>query len=390
MVSKQKAELLRRIKACKDVLENAETTEAVKAAKAEEMKALLVEMAELNSAEKINQLTNGGNVTMNEKLAIVAINKALRGIQLTDEERTALRNDATPTGQQGGVDAKGGYLCPKEFVADVERLADEDVRLKNYVHVHNTTFRKGSYPIRDEAATGLTKRAELTTLTAKDITFGSVEYEIENWYDFIPVSDEVAEDANVDMFGEVREAFAEDLVMQENKEILAAMDSAAGGSATEIEDYKGITNALYTGIKSAARRNAVIVTNQSGLAYLGNLEDGMHRPLLVPDITQPDVMRFKGCEVVVLSNTDLANGTTTVDEGEVTEATVVTIPFYVGDLKKAVLFADLEGFIVKMSKEAGFLQGAVYLKITPRFDVVKKFSNVLKKLALVTDEVVTD
>ena len=389
MVSKQKAELLRRIKACKDVLENAETTEAVKAAKAEEMKALLVEMAELNSAEKINQLTNGGNVTMNEKLAIVAINKALRGIQLTDEERTALRNDATPTGQQGGVDAKGGYLCPKEFVADVERLADEDVRLKNYVHVHNTTFRKGSYPIRDEAATGLTKRAELTTLTAKDITFGSVEYEIENWYDFIPVSDEVAEDANVDMFGEVREAFAEDLVMQENKEILAAMDSAAGGSATEIEDYKGITNALYTGIKSAARRNAVIVTNQSGLAYLGNLEDGMHRPLLVPDITQPDVMRFKGCEVVVLSNTDLANGTTTVDEGEVTEATVVTIPFYVGDLKKAVLFADLEGFIVKMSKEAGFLQGAVYLKITPRFDVVKKFSNVLKKLALVTDEVVT-
>ena len=86
MVSKQKAELLRRIKACKDMLENKDTAEAVKAVKAAELKGLLVEMAELNSAEDKNHLSivNGGNVTMNEKLAIVAINKALRGIQLTE------------------------------------------------------------------------------------------------------------------------------------------------------------------------------------------------------------------------------------------------------------------------------------------------------------------
>ena len=40
MVSKQKAELLRRIKACKDMLENKDTAEAVKAVKeiAEELK----------------------------------------------------------------------------------------------------------------------------------------------------------------------------------------------------------------------------------------------------------------------------------------------------------------------------------------------------------------
>lgn len=390
MVSKQKAELLRRIKACKDMLENKDTAEAVKAVKAEELKGLLVEMAELNSAEDKNHLSivNGGNVTMNEKLAIVAINKALRGIQLTDEERTALRNDATPTGQQGGVDAKGGYLCPKEFVADVERLASEDTRLKDYVHVHNTTFRKGSYPIRDEAATGLTKRAELTTMTAKDINFDTVEYEIENWYDFIPVSEEVEADANVDIFEQVREAFAEDLVLQENKEILTAMDSAAGGSSTEITGYNDIKTALNKGIAVAARKNAVIVTNQSGWDYLDKLEDSTHRPLMVPDIKDPTIKRFAGCQVLVLDDTTLKNGTTVIDEGEVTEKTVATIPFYVGDLKRAVLFADLEGFIVKMSKDAGFLQGAVYLKITPRFDVVKKFSNVLKKLALVTDEVV--
>lgn len=387
MISKQKAELLRKIKTCKADLESTATTDEFKAGRAEELKALLVELAELDSAENTTHLSdNGGNVTMNEKLAMVAINKALRGIQLTDEEKTALRNDATPTGQQGGVDAKGGYLVPKEFVDDVERLTENDVRLKKLVHVYPTTFRKGQYPIRDEASTGMVKRSELTTLTPKDINFDVVEFDIEEYYDFIPVANEVMEDSNVDILGQVKDAMAEDLVKIENVEILTAMDSAAGGTSTEIEDYHGLTDALYKGIKVSARKGSVIVTNQSGEAYLATLEDNMGRPLLVPDIKEPDVMKFKGCEVVALDDTVLQNSTTVIDEGEVTEKTVRTIPFYVGNLKKAILFADREGLSVTISREAGFLQNATFLKVTPRFDVVKKFGNCLKKLALVTDE----
>ena len=381
MVTKQVAELLRKIKACRDVLQAGKADADVLAETAAELKGLL---AELESAKNINNqsINDGGKLEMNEKLAMVAINKAIRGIQLTDEERTALRNE-TPTGQQGGVPEKGGYLVPKEFVAAVERLADGDTRLKDYVHVYKTTYRKGSYPIRDEAATGLTKRAELTTMTAKDINFDAVEFDVENWYDFIPIANELIDDSNVDVLAQVEEAFAEDLVLQENKEILTAMDAAAGGTSEEIADYKGIVTAMNKGIKMSARKNAVIVTNQDGMDYLDKLEDGFHRPLLVPDIKEPTEYRFKGAKIVVLDNTTLPNGTTTV-EGD----TVSTIPFYVGDLKKAVLFADREGYLVKLSKEAGFLQEATFVKITPRFDVVKKFSKVLKKLALVTDEVV--
>lgn len=382
MVTKKTAELLRKIKACRDVLQAGNADAAVLAETAAELKGLL---AELKSAENINNqsINDGGKPEMNEKLAIVAINKALRGKPLTDEEKSALQNAASSPGQQGETPAKGGYLVPKEFVAAVERLANEDARLKSYVHVYPTTYRKGSYPIRDEAATGLTKRSELNTMTGKDINFDAVEFDIENWYDFIPVANELIEDANVDILELVKEAFAEDLVLTENREILTAMDSAAGGTAKEIADYTEIAAALNKDIKVAARKNAVIVTNQNGWAYLDALEDGEKHPLLVPDIKEPGVKRFKGAEVVVLDNATLANGTTTV-EGD----TVATIPFYVGDLKKAVLFADRQGFIVKMSSEAGYLQEATYLKITPRFDVVKKFSNVLKKLALVTDEVV--
>ena len=382
MVTKQVAELLRKIKACRDVLQAGNADAAVLAETAAELKGLL---AELKSAKNINNqsIDDGGKPEMNEKLAIVAINKALRGKPLTDEEKSALQNAASSPGQQGETPAKGGYLVPKEFVAAVERLANEDARLKNYVHVYATTYRKGQYPIRDEAATGLTKRSELNTMTGKDINFDAVEFDIENWYDFIPVANELIEDASVDILELVKEAFAEDLVLTENREILTAMDSAAGGTAKEIADYTEIAEALNKDIKVAARKNAVIVTNQNGWAYLDALEDSEKHPLLVPDIKEPGIKRFKGAEVVVLDNATLANGTTTV-EGD----TVVTIPFYVGDLKKAVLFADRQGFIVKMSTEAGYLQEATFVKITPRFDVVKKFSNVLKKLALVTDEVV--
>ena len=309
---------------------------------------------------------------MNEKLAIVAINKALRRIPLTDEERQALRNEAGSPGQQGETPAKGGYLVPTQFVAAVERLADEDARLKNYVHVLPTTFRKGQYPIRDEAATGLTKRSELNTLTGKDINFSAVTYEVENWYDFIPVAEELVDDASVDILEQVREAFAEDLVKTENAEILTVMNAAAG-TAVSGTSYKDILTALDTGIKVAARKNAVIVTNQNGWAYLDGLTDTTGRPLLVEDIKQDGVKRFKGAEVVVLDNATLPN-----ESG--------AIPFYVGDLKRAVLFADRKGYEVVMSREAGFLQGAIYLKISPRFDVVKKFNNVLKKLTLTISE----
>ena len=387
VISKKRAELLRTIKACKADLESTATTAEFKAERAKELQKALVELAGLPADNITPDYVNGGKDNMN-KLAMIAINKAIRGLALTDEEKAAIRNDATPTGQQGGVDAKGGYLVPKEFVASVERLANEDARLKNYVHVYPTTYRKGSYPIRDEAATGLTKRAELTLMTPKDINFDAVEFDIENWYDFIPVANELIDDANVDILELVREAFVEDLVLQENKEILTAMGVAAGGTATEISSYKDIVTTLNKGIKVAARKNAVIVTNQDGWAYLDSLEDAQYHPLLVPDIKDPGIKRLKGAEIVVLDNTTLADGTTVVDEGEVTEKTVKTIPFFVGDLRKAVLFADREGYAVQLSKEAGFLQEATYLKITPRFDVVKKFSGCLKKLALVTDEVV--
>ena len=385
MISKQKAELLRKIRACKEILEAGTADASVLEATANELKGLL---AELSAVDKDMNNQIGGKKEMNNKLAMVAINKAIRGIALTDEEKQAIRNDATPAGQQGGVDAKGGYLVPKEFVAEVERLAENDVRLKDYVHVYATTFRKGLYPIRDEASTGLTKRSELSSMSPKDINFDSVEWDIENWYDFIPVANELVADTNADIFGAVQEAFAEDLVTQENKEILTVMASAAG-NAKEISGYADITSALDKDIKVSARRNATITTNQEGWAYLDSLEDSLHRPLLVPDIKEPGVKRYKGAEIIVLDNDTLKCGTKTIDEGEVTEKTVKTIPFFVGDLRKAVLFADLQGYAVKLSKEAGFLQDATYLAITPRFDVVKKFNGVLVKLSLVTNEEVT-
>lgn len=383
-VNKKKAEILRAIGACRDVLKAGTAEPAVLEETAEELKRLLVELDNIKDDLKNDSVNNGGK-EMNKNLAMVAINKAIRHIPLTDEEKQALRNGSPSSpGQQGETPAKGGYLCPEEFVADVERLAQNDVRLKNYVHVYNTNYMKGSYPVRSEAATGLTKRNQLNTMTGKDINFAGVEFAIEDWYDFIPVANELIDDANADILGEVREAFAEDLVLQENKEILTAM-AAAAGEGEEIADYNDIKKALDEDITVSARKNAVIVTNQTGWRYLDCLEDSLHRPLMVADIKDPSIKRFAGCEVVVLDKTVLANTTTEVDTKD-----YLTIPFYVGDLKKAVLFADRKGYVVDISKDAGFLQNATYLKINPRFDVVKKFDGVLKKLELVTDEEVED
>ena len=125
-------------------------------------------------------------------------------------------------------------------------------------------------------------------------------------------------------------------------------------SGTAITDWKGLTTALNKTLDPAISAAAKIVTNQSGLEWLDELVDSQNRPLLTPDLVNPNIMRFRGREVVVMTDALLSE--------------TKKIPFYVGSFKDAIVFFDRQQVEVAVSTEAGFVQNATLIRAIERFD----------------------
>lgn len=295
--------------------------------------------------------------------AKVAFNKAIRGMALTDEEKAlvkfeSLRDTVGTPGQQGVTPSKGGYLVPAEQASQIEKLMDEEVRLKNYCTVRETNFRSGSMPSRTHANSKLVNFDELNTITEKDIDFGQITYECKNYGAIIPISNELIEDASADVVAEIAEEFAQEAVDTENDKILTLLNGLTG---TAMTDYKDIKTALNVTLKPAVSKRAIIITNQNGFDYLDKLEDDNGQPILSEHMAQDGVYKFRGKDIVVLDNAVLPDDNT---DGT---------PFFVGSLRDFCLFAERKGLVVAISQEAGFTKNATLVRAITRFDVKTKF-----------------
>lgn len=346
-------------------LEEAKTeAEALKAMKAEYDATVAVE----DSKKKNFSGTQKGISEMAN--AKTAFNKAIRGMALTDEEKQlvkyeSLRDAAGTPGQQGMTPAKGGYLVPSEQAAEIEKLMDDEVRLRNYCDVKETNFRSGSIPTRTHTNSKLANFDELNTITETDIDFGAINYDCKNYGKIIPISNELIEDASADVVAEIAEEFAQVAVDTENDKILALLNGLTG---TAINSYDGIKTALNVTLKPAVAKRAIIITNQDGFDYLDKLKDDNGQPILSEHMAADGVYRFRGKDIVVVDNAELPTDNT------------AGIPFFVGSMKDFVKFVERKGLVVAISQEAGFTKNATLVRAITRFDVKTKFAGTMVKL----------
>ena len=357
------------------------TADSINAAKAE----LDTATASYNAAVALEMLEKdnfaGNPIVPTAKASpIAALNKALRGIQLTDEEKKfvkfeKLSDTAGTPGQVGATPTKGGYLLPKESAATIETFMDDQVRLKNDCDVYATKYRSGSIPTRAHSNHKLTNYDELNSIQESDRDFGQITYDCKNYGEIIPVANELLDDIDIDLIGIIAEEFAMDAVDTENDKIIDVMDTA---TTEAITDYTGIKTAINTKLPINVAKRAKIYTNQSGWDYLDQLRYKNDRPLLSEHASEPGVYRFRGKEVVVIDNETLPDDETT------------GIPFYVGSLKDFIKFVDRQGLLVAVSTEAGFEMNASKVRAIERFDVAKKNAKALRKLTLLLSSVTTD
>lgn len=297
-------------------------------------------------------------------------NKLVFGRQLNEEEKAFLNNAGTP-GQVEATPAKGGYLVPEEQISQLLELRRAYTQLKGYTNVQIALSNAGKQPTVGAETGTLTAFDELNEIHQGDIDFSQLSYEIADYGDIIPVSNTLLQDTDLNLMGIIGQRFARKAVNTENAQILAKL-AAITDSPTAISTYKGITKALNVTLDPAFYANAKIFTNQDGFEWMSELEDAQNRPLLVPDVAAPDTYRFRGKEVVVISNSILETSET--GTGTVTRKA----PMYIGSMSDFLAFFERKGVEVAVSGEAGFTKNAALIRAIERFDTVVADSAAMK------------
>ena len=293
--------------------------------------------------------------------------------KMTDEERRAYFNDGSDTtvtpstettkGQYETIDEKGGYLVPEENLKLFREYRKYRLSLKEYCNVVKVNSKSGKFPTMNDEDGTLFDFDELEKIPKDDLDFGQVKYDVHTCGDIILVSNLLIQDADVNILDIVGKRFAIKAINSENEKILALMNTL---TATPATGYKNFASAINKKLDRAYFDSAKIFTNQDGFDWLDTLEDENKRPLLVPDLTEPSKYKFRGKEIVVLSNRQLKTNS--------------KIPFWVGNLAEFCMFADRSGIEIAVSTEYAFDMYGTTLRCVERFGVVKDDTDALIKL----------
>lgn len=244
----------------------------------------------------------------------------------------------------------GGALVPEEFLP-AEKAPEDVINLKALVNVRKANRGSGSYPIIKKSGSKmvsveeLEKNPELAKPTLED-----VDYKIETYRGYIPVSQEVIDDADYDIVGLIADEIADQELNTTNEAIVEVLKGAPAKTVTGLDGLKTLFN---VDIKKVYNPKAII--SASLYNELDTMKDNNGRYLLQDDITSSSGKKILGKEVIVLDD-------------EMIGENAGDLVGFVGDAKAFATFFDRKQASVKWTDHdiyGQLLAGFV------RFDVVK-------------------
>lgn len=283
---------------------------------------------------KREKIKNNEEMTYQER-AKKAINGYVR-----KQERAAVTGFKTTDGE---------VVIPEEILQAYKKPVDQ-VDLKQYVRTVKVNSKNGSLPV--------IKRAEGTMNTVEELaanpelakpTFTEVKYNVKTYRGYVPVSQEVIDDADYDVTGLVAEAINDQTLNTTNKAIADVVKTLTAKSVTGVDGLKDLIN---KDIKKVY--NVKLYVSASLYAALDKLKDKNGRYLLQDSITAASGKMLLGKEVVVLDDDVIAAA------GE--------MKGFVGDLSAAVTYFDRVQTTVRWTDNE--IYGQLLSGVT-RFDVQK-------------------
>ena len=272
------------------------------------------ELEQLNSkAPKNNE---GGKRDMSNKLEVrEIINDYVRTKQLRQME--------------GFKVVDGGVLVPEEILAPY-RKPEDVVDLTKLVRVTKVNRGSGKVPVIKKSGSKMVSVAELEKnpeLAKPTIT--DVAFDIETYRGYIPVSQEVIDDADFDVTGLIAEEISDQELNTKNNAIVEVLKTATPKAVAGLDELKAVFN---KDIKRVYNVKAVI--SASLYNVLDTMKDKNGRYLLQDDITLESGKRLFGKEVVIL------------DDDVIGEADSNLVGF-IGDLEAFCMLFDRKSASVK-------------------------------------------
>lgn len=363
---KKKAELLQKIEAKRknvlSLLNEGKTAEAK--AGSDELEKMMADYEKMED-------NVGGEQTVKKDYETIskAVNKYVRGIK--DESGVLKPVNATATpGQVETVPNRGGVLVPVETADFTMRMATGVYRLRDRVDNFYAKSLTGKIPKVENPTSGLIQFFdELPSggISEGQVTFGSVDYTVKDYGLIVPVSNDLLQDANQDVFGIITDQFARAQVITENAMILGALDDA-NASPTAITGWKDLEKEV-NGTDPVGSPEKVIITNTDGWNWLDTLTDDDGHPILTFALVDDPRRIFRGREVIQLPNAILPTASR-------------AIPFYVGSLRDGIVYIERKGLeiFVNPYSDSASRRNAVDVRVTARLDCKTKFASAMKKL----------
>lgn len=240
--------------------------------------------------------------------------------------------------------SSGAVFVPKNVVNEVLELKEHDVDLSALATNQPVSSKSGSFPVAKRNAGVLLTKAELAEIADLDEEmFIDVEYSIETRAGKIALSNELIDDAAVDVVGYVKKQLRRIVKNTNNANVIAKLKTFKKVAAASIDDLKKIHN-----VELDPALEKTIVTNQDGYNHLDTLKDTDGRYLLQNDLTAPSGKSLFGAPIHVVSNKVLPNAGTVAKP---------LYPIFMGDMIEAVAIFTRAQIEVQWEKFDTYSQG---------------------------------
>lgn len=219
-----------------------------------------------------------------------------------------------------------GVVVPSEVIGEVFDLKRAEYNLAQYATVKPVSNGQGKYPVATNQTAVLATKEELAQIADVDADmFTQVQYAVATRAGKIALSNEVVEDAAVDVVAEVKAQLKKLVDNTDNKHIIDLLKGFTKVDVTATDTFDQLKKVNNVELDPAL--NKMVIVNQDTFQYLDTVKDKEGRYLLQPDVTAPSGFSLFGNPVVVVSNKLFAP--TTKD----------TLPMIMGDIEQSVFVA---------------------------------------------------
>lgn len=306
---------------------------------AENKKGHEVKGEDMNYRDKVNAFLHSKGAVVNEGLRFEG----------KDEVLITMNEAVVPT-TDGVKKTDTTKVTSEEIVTTPIREVNTTVDLKQFTTIYPAQKGSGKYPILKHATAKMASVAELEKNPAlAKPEFEQVDWTVQTYRGAIPVSQEAVDDADVDLVGIVAEAAAQIKVNTTNNAIAGVLKGFTPKAVKNLDEIKGIINVGFDPAYDVA-----FVVSQSFYQFLDSLKDQNGRYLLQDSITAASGKVLLGKPVFVVADTVF---------GGAGDAKA-----FVGDVKRAVLFADRKDLGLRWADNEIYGQ---YLQAVARFAAVK-------------------